>query len=217
MILETITIGAMEVNCYILARSEGQEAIIIDPGAEERKIGAALAKYQLRPGIVVNTHGHYDHIGCDDKFGVPVFIHKKDAPFLTNPLLNLSAVYAFPYKAAVQIATLEDKQLIEHAGLTLEVLHLPGHTPGGIALLLKKPQGKIVFSGDTLFCQGIGRTDLAGGDETLLLESIKERLLSLPADTVVYPGHGPATTIGEEKLNNSFLHDPKRWLKDSGW
>ncbi len=205
MIIEALSLGAMETNCYVLAAQEGAGAIIIDPGAEERKIRAVLARHDLHPALVVNTHGHYDHIGCDDKFNVPVAIHKEDASFLKDPMLNLSGKFCVPYKTEAKIIILEDKQLIEQEGIALEVLHIPGHTPGGIALLLKSPQNNIVFTGDTLFCQGIGRSDLAGGDEALLVRKIKEKLLSLPDNVTVYPGHGPSTTIGKEKRGNSFL------------
>jgi glyoxylase-like metal-dependent hydrolase (beta-lactamase superfamily II) len=189
----------MQTNCYILAKVAGGEAVIIDPGAESRKIKAVLAKYKLKPAVVANTHGHYDHIGCDDEFQVPVLIHQDDTLFLNDPMLNLSGLFALPYKVGAKVITLEDGQIIEYAGITLKVLHIPGHTPGGVAFLLQAPQNNIVFTGDTLFCQGIGRSDLAGGDEALLIRKIKEKLLSLPDRTVVYPGHGPSTTIGEEK------------------
>jgi glyoxylase-like metal-dependent hydrolase (beta-lactamase superfamily II) len=100
---------------------------------------------------------------------------------------------------------LEDRQTIELEALQLKVIHMPGHTPGGVALRMMKPLDKIVFTGDTLFCQGIGRSDLVGGDESLLIKSIKEKLLTLADDTVIYPGHGPSSTIGEEKKNNPFF------------
>lgn len=205
MIFESITVGAMEVNCYILAEAINQDAIIIDPGAQLHKIEAVLKKFNLRPALVINTHGHYDHIGCDDKFGVPVMIHKDDASFLGDPALNLSGAFSVPYKAAVEIITLDDGQVIEHGGISFQVLHIPGHTPGGVALLLKSPQNNMVFTGDTLFRRGIGRSDLLGGDEALLMRKIKEKLLGLPDSTHVYPGHGPSTTIGEEKRTNPFL------------
>ncbi|MCX5714111.1 MAG: MBL fold metallo-hydrolase [Candidatus Omnitrophica bacterium] len=199
MILEIINVGAMEVNCYILAESQGQDAIIIDPGAQVHKIKAALEKHNLKPAMVINTHGHYDHIGCDDKFNVPVMIHKYDAPFLEDPVLNLTALFFVPYKVAAKIVSLEDNQIIEHVWISLEVLHIPGHTPGCIGLLLKSPQDNIVFTGDTLFYQGIGRADLSGGDEALLIRKIREKLFILPDDTKVYPGHGPSTSIGDER------------------
>ncbi len=191
----------MQVNCYILAPGENSPAIIIDPGSEAHKIRQVLKRHGLKPAFIVNTHGHYDHIGCDDKFGVPVYVHGKDLPLLKDSQLNLSGLFALSYNVSSQIITLEDKERINLADIELEAIHMPGHTPGGIALLLKKPENNIAFTGDSLFCQGIGRTDLAGGDEALLIRSIRERLLTLPDDTIIYPGHGPSSTIGEEKKN----------------
>jgi glyoxylase-like metal-dependent hydrolase (beta-lactamase superfamily II) len=195
----------MEVNCYILASQKNSQAIIIDPGDEEHKIRRLLNKYQLTPGFIINTHGHYDHIGCDNKFGVPIYIHSRDLAFLKDPRLNLSGIFASPYEVKSEIKTVEDKQTIELDDIQLQVVHVPGHTPGGIALLLKKPIDKIAFTGDSLFCQGIGRSDLSGGDESLLIKSVKEKLLTLSDDTVIYPGHGPSSSIGAEKRSNPFL------------
>jgi glyoxylase-like metal-dependent hydrolase (beta-lactamase superfamily II) len=205
MILENVCVGPMEVNCYILASNDVSSAIIIDPGAQERKIRHILDRHKLKAAFLINTHGHFDHIGCDDKFDVPVYIHSKDAALLENPQLNLSGLFALPYRVKSKIKLLEDNMTVELGDIQLKVMYIPGHTPGGIALLMQKPRDKIVFTGDTLFCQGIGRTDFTGGNEALLIESIKEKLLSLPDDTIVYPGHGPSTTIGEEKRHNPFL------------
>ena len=154
--------------------------------------------------MVINTHGHYDHIGCDDEFGVTVYAHKLDLPMLQNAGKNLSAAYATSFEVKNEIKTLEDKEIIKLDCLELEVIHLPGHTRGGIGLLMKKPQGNIIFTGDTLFNQGIGRYDLDGGSRIQLEQAIKERLFTLAPQTIVYPGHGPSTTIGAEKDNNLF-------------
>ncbi len=205
MILETVCVGPMQVNCYILASAKNSKAIIIDPGDELSKIRQVLDKYKLKPAFIINTHGHYDHIGCDDKFGVPVYIHRQDAALLNGSELNLSAMFAAPYQVKSEIKMLEEKDIIALDKIELKVIRMPGHTPGGIALLMLKPTDKIVFTGDSLFCQGIGRSDLAGGDETLLIKSIKEKLLTLCADTVIYPGHGPSSTIEEEKKHNPYL------------
>jgi len=210
MILETICVGPMQVNCYLLAEENNSSAIIIDPGEEETRIRKVLARHKLKPGLIVNTHGHIDHIGCDDKFGVPVYIHKDDAALLQNPELNLSLLVASPLSVKATIRTLEDNENIVLGGLQLKTIHIPGHTPGGIALLLEKPRGKILFSGDSLFCEGIGRTDFPGASSELLVESIKEKLLVLPEDTLVYPGHGPSSTIGHEKKHNPFLGQDAR-------
>lgn len=205
MILKSISVGPMQVNCYILACASGKEAIIIDPGAEVEKIKAVLEEYKLNPVMVINTHGHYDHIGCDDKFGVGVYVHIQDLAMLLDAQLNFSAAFSLAYTVKSEIRTLEDKQDIKLDCLELEVMHLPGHTPGGIALLMKKPEVGIVFTGDTLFYSGVGRTDLPQGSRLQLEKSIRERLFVLPNQTKVYPGHGPETTIEAEKNNNPFV------------
>ncbi len=204
MILETLCVGPMQVNCYIIA-SESSGAIIIDPGGDEHKIKRLLDKHKLKPCFIVNTHGHFDHIGSDNSFDAPVYIHEKDFIFLKDPQLNLSSVFALDYKVKSPIKCLNDGEVIELDDLVLKVIHMPGHTPGGIALLMLKPNDKILFTGDSLFCSGIGRSDLFGGDEKLLIKSIKEKILVLPDDTVIYPGHGSSSTIGDEKRNNPFL------------
>jgi len=205
MILDTVIVGPMQVNCYLLAPSENSPAIIIDPGDQFRKIKQVLDKHKLKPAFIINTHGHYDHIGCDDKFGIPVYVHKEDIPLLKDSQLNLSGMFSMGYAVKSEIRQLEEGKIIELESVRLKVLHTPGHTPGGICLLLEKPIDKIVFTGDSLFYQGIGRSDLEGGSESLLIKSIKEKLLTLDDNTVVYPGHGPSSTIGEERKNNPFL------------
>ena len=206
MILESLCLGPFQVNCYILAAENNSKAIIIDPGDEEKKIRRVLDIHRLEPALIINTHGHIDHIGCNDKFGVPVYIHRMDLAMLKDPKLNLSNfLQPASYHMQSQVKAMEDKEKIELGLIELEVMHTPGHTPGGICLLLKKPQNKILFSGDTLFYQGIGRTDFPGADEGQLIKSIKEKLFALPEDTIIYPGHGASSTIGEEKKNNPFI------------
>ena len=204
MILETVNVGPMQVNCYILACTVGGQAIIIDPGDQYLKIKAVLDKHRLKPAMVINTHGHYDHIGSDDEFGVLVYVHKNDLPMLLDARKNLSASFSLAYKVSSEIKTLEDKEVIKLDCLELEVMHLPGHTPGGIGILMREPQTDIVFTGDTLFYQGVGRWDLPGGSQQQLERAIRERLFVLPDNTRVYPGHGAATTIEREKNSNSF-------------
>ncbi len=205
MILETISVGSLEVNCYILAQKENSRAIIIDPGDQARKISKVLDKFKLKPALIINTHGHYDHIGADDQWSVPVYAHKLDAPLLKDAMLNMSGLFSLPYAVKSEIKLVEDSQLIELDGIELKVLHTPGHTAGGITLLMQKPENRIAFTGDTLFCHGIGRSDLAGGNQALLVKSIKEKLFTLSDDTKIYPGHGRASSIGEEKKSNPFL------------
>ncbi|MDD2679817.1 MAG: MBL fold metallo-hydrolase [Candidatus Omnitrophica bacterium] len=205
MILEKICVGSMQVNCYILAEQRDSQAIIIDPGAEARKIRQALNKYKLQPAFIINTHGHYDHIGADNEFNIPVYIHKLDAPMLKDAMLNMSGLFASSYTVKSEIKTLEDNQVITLDGIELKVVHLPGHTAGGIGLILQKPEDKVAFTGDALFYHSIGRSDLSGGNEEALVRSIKEKLLSLSEETRVYPGHGPDSTLGEEKKHNPYL------------
>lgn len=204
MILETICVGPMQVNCYILAAAAGKEAMIIDPGDQTAKIKKVLQQYSLKPVMVINTHGHYDHIGSDDDFGVAVYVHQLDLPMLLDAKKNLSASFSLAYQVSTEIKTLQDKEIIKLDILELEVIHLPGHTLGGIGLLMKSPQTDIIFTGDTLFRQGVGRWDLPGGSRQQLERAIKERLFVLPEGTKVYPGHGAATTIGQEKNSELF-------------
>jgi len=206
MIIDSVCVGAFQVNCYILGEDINSDAIIIDPGDEEDKIRQLLKKYKLKPAFIINTHAHIDHIGCDDRFGVPVYAHKKEIELLRNPGLNLSVLMGMPQSVKSKIITVEEGDIISLGQIQLEVLHIPGHTPGGIALLMKKPKEDIVFTGDSLFFQGIGRTDFPYGDEKLLVKSIKEKLFRLPLDTLVYPGHGPSSTIGKEKSGNPFIN-----------
>lgn len=205
MILETICVGTFQVNCYILSIGDNQQAIIIDPGDQKNKIKKALDKHKLKPAFIINTHGHIDHIGCDDEFAVPIYIHSAEAPMLSSPDLNLSDFLNVPYSVKASIKVLDDKSKIVLDEIELEVIHTPGHTKGGICLLMKKPVDNILFSGDTLFYESVGRTDFAGASATSLIKSIKERLLLLPDDTVVYPGHGQSSTIGHERKYNPFL------------
>lgn len=204
MIIERITVGPVQTNCYILAPGRDQDAILIDPGGEERRIRKALREYGLTPRCIINTHGHFDHIGCDDKFSVPVYIHREDQAMLKDAHLNFSYFFSKPFSLAeIEIRAVKDKDLITEAGIVLEVLHTPGHSPGGISLLLKKPDKKALFTGDTLFFHGVGRTDFPGSDESLLFNSIHQKLFSLPDDITIYPGHGPVSTIGVEKKSLS--------------
>ncbi len=201
MILETISVGAMGANCYILAAGKGLRGIIIDPGDEGEKILQVLRTHRLAPGIVINTHGHYDHIAANDKFGLAVYVHSLDVPMLTEPMLNLSGIFSVAYKVKSRINPVEDGEIISLDEVELKVLHTPGHTPGGISLLMLKPENDMVFTGDTLFCRGVGRCDLPAGNEDVLYSSIRQKLFTLPDETRIFPGHGPSSTIKEEKKN----------------
>ncbi len=195
MILESIIVGAVGANCYIFGDEQTGEVAIIDPGAEAEKIKKSLTQGNYIARFIINTHGHIDHIGANDKFGLSIFIHKEDASFLTDPTKNLSLWMGSSYKSPAASRLLEDGEKIEIGSLILEVIHTPGHTPGGICLKC----GDVLFSGDTLFCGGIGRTDIPGGSEEILLKSIKEKLFCLDDKMTIYPGHGVSSTLGKEK------------------
>ncbi|MFA4991722.1 MAG: MBL fold metallo-hydrolase [Candidatus Omnitrophota bacterium] len=195
MLIKKIVAGMMEANCYLAGDASTRDIFVIDPGGDYSKIRKVIEKEGLRPMAVINTHGHGDHIGADGEFGVPIWIHRLDADFLRDPSKNLSGVFGFMLKTKSASRLLEHGDVLEIGNTALQVIHTPGHTPGSICL---KGEG-VVFTGDTLFCQGIGRTDFEYGSERDIARSIKERLLTLDDGYVVYPGHGPSTTIGNEK------------------
>jgi len=205
MIIEALPVGPLQVNCYIVGCETTREALVIDPGDEGGRILAALDHAGLRAKLVVNSHGHFDHIGANaflvEKTGAELLIHEKDVPLLAQSerhaeLFGLSVV---PSPAPTRI--LAGGEELSVGELRIRVIHTPGHSPGGICLLV---DGHL-FAGDTLFAGSIGRTDLAGGNHQQLLAAIREQLLVLPEATVVHPGHGPDTSIGREKRNNPFV------------
>ncbi len=201
MILETIVVGEMEANCYIFGSDEEREVVLIDPGADYEKLSAFIKNRGLLPKFIVNTHGHIDHIGANHRFNLPILIHRLDADFLSDPQLNLSAISGRGYRSPQAARLLEEGDSIEVGDIELKVIHTPGHTPGGISLGYED----LIFTGDTLFKGGVGRTDLPYGSEEQLLSSIKEKLLTYDDQTIIYPGHGPTSTIAKERRENPYL------------
>ncbi len=205
MFVETLVVGALQENSYVLACEETREAVIIDPGAEAERIYRVVTSHGCTLKYVLNTHGHVDHVGgvaaLVEMTGVPFLMHKDD-------LYLIEGLDADPIQMFLQIPHppppdrfLTDGEKISVGHLELEVLHTPGHTPGGVCFLVEHA----LFSGDTLFAGSIGRTDLPGGNHQQLLTSIREHIFPLDDDIIVYAGHGPATTLGKERTFNPFL------------
>jgi len=204
MILKTIVVGPNQTNCYILGSKAANEAVIIDPGADADLIKNALSETGLTAKYIINTHGHADHIGSNKDFKVPVLIHKADSAFLKSPYKNLSVFFGHWITSPAAKHFLEDGEKINVGDLVLEIMHTPGHTPGGISIKIETPQwgvSTIIFTGDTLFKDGVGRTDFPGSSEKDLLNSIRSKLMVLDDSFVIYPGHGPASTIGKERAS----------------
>jgi len=209
MKIDRLILGAYETNCYILRSGEtAKDCLIVDAGLEAGQLINFLKEHKLNPVAVVLTHGHIDHIAGvaalrAEFTDIKVYIHEIDAKMLTEAEHNLSTLTGLQFSADPADLFIEDGDVIEQAGVKLQVLHTPGHTPGGICLY-SKDEG-IVFTDDTLFADSIGRTDFPNGSMSQLLNSIKEKLLTLPDETKVYPGHGPITTIAREKAHNQFF------------
>jgi glyoxylase-like metal-dependent hydrolase (beta-lactamase superfamily II) len=206
MILKELVVGPFGSNCFIVGSEAEKEGMIIDPGADTDAIVKAVSELGLSIALVVATHNHIDHVGAlgpvVDAVGARYAIHEADVEGMTPEMFARMFGIAADGKAPPQPdMLLHDGDVIEVGDLKFTVLHTPGHTRGGISLL----GDGVVFSGDTLFNFGIGRTDLPGGDYNTLIKSIVTRIMQLPDETVVYPGHGPSTTVGMERRRNPFL------------
>jgi hydroxyacylglutathione hydrolase len=209
MHIETFVLGDFQTNCYCVRTGAAKkECLLIDPGLSPFELLQYLQKHHLVPEAVVLTHGHIDHIAGVEQVRklwhkTKVYIHKNDATMLTDPNENLSALAGTLFQARPAEVLLDGDAQIQAAGLEFKVLHTPGHTQGGICLY-NASEG-IAFVGDTLIAGSVGRSDFPGGDGDQLIESIQTKLLTLPETTKIYSGHGPETTIGNEKHHNPFL------------
>lgn len=202
MILQRLTVGRYATNCYLVGDEATKEGMVIDPGDDGADIIAAARRAGLNIGTIALTHGHFDHVGAvrpvADASGARVALHRDDAWAMKRFSLTTLLTRSMPPEG---IRLLDEGDAVACGELEFKVLHTPGHTPGGISL-----QGHgIVFTGDTLFYDSVGRSDFPRGNHRDLINSIRTRLMTLPDDTICYPGHGPETTIGYERTHNPFL------------
>ncbi|MGH2592783.1 MAG: MBL fold metallo-hydrolase [Anaerolineae bacterium] len=206
MIVQTLTVGPIQTNCYIVVCEDTRRAAVIDPGWSAPTILAAVESLNAKVGLILLTHAHFDHIGAVadivDATKAPLALHPLDLPLLRAD--GGARAFNLPIRPAPDPdLSLDHGQVLEVGALRFETRFAPGHTPGHVVFYLEKE--KAVLDGDVLFQGSIGRTDFPGGDFDTLIASIRSQLLTLPDDVVVYPGHGPPTTIGEERRNNPFL------------
>lgn len=201
------TLGPFAQNCYLLVGPSGRRAAIVDPGLESESLLELLERRGIELEWIVNTHGHLDHVAGNrffkERTNARLIIHPQDAPFLDHVRQSGARFGLDLEDSPPPDANLADGEPFRFDGLEFEVIHTPGHSPGGVCLR----RGRTMLVGDTLFQGSIGRTDLPGGAHGQLVRSIRERLFALPGETVCYPGHGPETTLSEERRHNPFVSD----------
>lgn len=214
MILRALAVGPMAANCYVVGCDRTKEAAVIDPGGDAMAIFRVITRDGLTVRCIINTHAHVDHIAANSEMkrltGAELLIHELDAASLKNPVRNLSLLSPLAIRGTAADRTLRDGDVVAAGDLKLEVIHTPGHTPGGISLRC----GDALFTGDTLFSGSVGRTDFPGGSFEALLRSLR-RLLDL-GDLNVYPGHGPFTTLAAERAENPFAVDALALPREPG-
>lgn len=205
-------VGQVQTNCYVVINEENKECFFVDPGASAKALAERIRKDELKPVAVLLTHGHFDHAGAAEElakeFDIKVYVHEAEKDTLSNPQKNVSWMVGASesYHADVY---LKDEEVITLAGYEIKVLHTPGHTEGGCCYYIAAED--VVFTGDTLFAQSVGRTDFPGGSMSQIVRSINEKLMTLneagnlETDVMVYPGHNDPTTIETERINNPYL------------
>lgn len=213
--IKRILVGQLESCCYFVSIKNSKNVVIIDPGGDPDTLIKYCQDNELKPSLLINTHGHGDHIGANLELkkvfpSIEICIHVDDEPMLTNEYLNLSLLGGKRYKSPPADSVLKDNEkILFDCGVEFSVIHLPGHTKGSICLYYYAETSKqtpILFSGDSLFKKGVGRTDLPNGNYEDLIDGIKEKLFTLNENTIVYPGHGDSTTILSERNENPFFN-----------
>jgi hydroxyacylglutathione hydrolase len=214
--------GPWAANCYVVATGPGSECVVVDPGKEAVDgIAEIVREHRLKPVSVLLTHGHIDHVWCvvpvAGTYDATAWLHPSDRHLLKDPMAGISPESAammlgagYSFAEPDDVAELADGQSLELAGLTFEVDHTPGHTEGSVTFrtpYLRDDVSEVMFSGDLLFAGSIGRSDLPGGDHATMMETLRTKVLTLPDDIVVLPGHGEQTSIGRERATNPFLQD----------
>ena len=199
--LHTLALGELLTNCYLIYNRENRKGFIVDVPSPLDKVKDFIEKENIDILFVLLTHGHVDHIEGLNSLSYPFYIHPQDAALLKEASLNFSSFLGRNFTVKREPILLQDEAPILFGSYSLEIMHTPGHTPGSVSFKL----GRWLFSGDTIFFDSIGRTDIPLASEKVLFSSIKEKILTLPDDTIIYPGHGPSTTVGREKKENIFL------------
>lgn len=204
--VKNYVVSAFGTNCYFVINTETMGVLIVDPGDNAPALSEAIRKEKLKPAAVLLTHGHLDHAGAAEElskeYGIKVYAHEAERETLENPRMNLTSSFGAGISFDADVY-LKDNEVLKLIGYSIKVLFTPGHTPGGCCYYF--PEQKLLFSGDTLFSQSVGRTDFPGGSSSILVRSIREKLMELPEDVRVYPGHMDETSIGTEKMYNPFL------------
>lgn len=208
--IERIISAPFEQVCYLVWRHGSDEAFVVDPGFDTGAIASILQRERLRLVAILNTHGHADHIAGNARMKAahpeaPLIIGRNEAHLLTSPEANLSAGFGVPLTSPAADRLVDDGERIEIAGIPLEVREIPGHSPGSVVFIAHDCQPAFVLGGDVLFAGSVGRFDFPGGSSETLFSGIRQKLFNLPDGFVVLPGHGPPTTIGEEKAHNPYV------------
>ncbi|TCT16784.1 glyoxylase-like metal-dependent hydrolase (beta-lactamase superfamily II) [Natranaerovirga pectinivora] len=208
MEVKTLILGELQTNCYLIINDKSKSVMIVDPATDfNNEIDEVILKNQLKPVAVLLTHGHFDHIGSvgylKNKYNVPIYASKYENDLMSNSALNLSKSFLNMSITGEADIIIKDNAVIELDGISIRCIEVPGHTEESICYYIEAEN--LLFSGDTLFRNSVGRSDFYNGPSNTLQEKIKEKLLVLPEETNVFPGHGFATTIEEEKRNNSYL------------